>query len=348
MTKYVIDGNALIVPGGERSVYIDSSILESTEGKSIDTIIFEEGIEAIIGTFCGDLQDEWAKGIKTVVFPNSLVSIMGYAFIGYTALEKLELPQNLKTIGRRAFKGCISLRSIVFPKSLITMEDECFSGCTSLEKADLPESLTTLGKYAFSQCSSLKTVQLPQHLMVIEDGVFNECRSLSQIDIPDEVISIRDFAFSSTGIHTLVLPSSLQTIEGSAFGVVPELQVSIPCNAPVYTSRAFFKMDDLPCYRVFDPNQTSNTGNKRPFGKIDVTGSVQCPRCNSNNVSQRNVHKLFSFVKALACLLFFPAILLGFIGKNRIEYTCHDCGQSWYKKPGKLSIETLREWFMYL
>ena len=347
MGKYILDGNAFIVSGDVQSVSINvPSILESNDGKMIDTIIFEEGIETI-WTLCNSL-GEGPKGIKTVVFPNSLVSIEATAFKGCTALEKLELPKNLKTIGRNAFKGCTSLRSITFPKSLVSIGDESFSECTSLERADLPESLTALGKYAFNRCSSLRSVQLPQSLTVIEDGVFNECRSLSQVDIPEGVVSIRDFAFSSTGIHTLVLPSSLQTVGGCAFGIVPELQVRIPCTAPVYTSKAFFEMDDLPRYSVFDPNQASTAGNQRSSDKMDATGSMQCPRCHSNNVSQRSVHKIFSIVKALVCLLFFPAILLGFIGKNRTEYTCRDCGQTWYKKPGKLSMETLGEWFMYL
>ena len=347
MAEYILNGSTLTISAYRKGISVDvPRILASNTDAMIDTLAFEEGTETI-WTVCNTL-GEGPKGIKTVVFPKSLVSIEANAFEGCSALEKLELPENLNTIGRNAFKGCSSLSSIVFPNSLVAIGDQAFSECTSLKKADLPENLSALGKYAFNRCSSLRSVQLPQSLTVIEDGVFNECRSLSQVDIPEGVVSIRDFAFSSTGIHTLVLPSSLQTVGDCAFGIVPELQVRIPCTAPVYTSNAFFEMDDLPPYRVFDPNQVSTVGNQRSSDKVDATGSIQCPRCHSNNISQRIVHKLFSFFKAMFLLLFPPFLLLGFIGKNRIECFCHACGQKWEKKPPKFSMESLGEWFMYI
>jgi hypothetical protein len=56
------------------------------------------------------------------------------AFDGCAALERIQLPQGLKTIPRYAFDGCSSLKEITIPKSVTEVVDCAFQWCTSLEK----------------------------------------------------------------------------------------------------------------------------------------------------------------------------------------------------------------------
>ena len=346
MEEYILNGNTLIILAGRESLYVNvPGIIKSHNDVVIDTLIFEEGIKSIVGV--NDFSGKGPAEIKTVILPQSLVSIGG-------------------------FSECVSLRSIKLPMSLVSIERNCFSGCIALEEAVLPDNLTSLGAYAFSRCSSLKSVHLPHSLTVIEDAVFSGCSSLCEIEIPESVTAIGEFAFSNTGIHQLVLPSSVETIGDCAFGIifdVSNMLVRIPSDAPVYTSGAFFELDELPYYEVFDPKTTNSEATvtqsnesqsecicNHPMKNIDesqgqefVSASDEaCPRCHSHNVSQQKVHRLFSFVKAMFLFIFPPFLLLGFIGKNRIECCCHSCGQKWEKKPPQFSMETLGEWFMYI
>ena len=333
--EYILDANTLIIRAYSKKVYVDvPSVLSDNGNKAIDILVFEEGIETIVGVH--NTMDEGPTSVRTIVLPESLISIGNSCFIGCTLLERIKLPGHLKEIGNKAFKECTSLKEIIFPKSLVSIGEECFSKCATLERVDLPENLVSLGKYAFSSCCALKSVTLPPRLTAIGDAVFNQCSSLSWIDIPEGIISIGEFAFSETGIETMVLPSSLQKIEDYAFGVAPNIHVRIPNNAPVYTEGVFQKMAEKPAYTVFDPSGAN------------YISYVECPRCHSHNISERKVHIFFSIIKALLFFVFPPAVLLGFIGKNRIEYRCNSCGQKWYKKPGRFSMKTIGEWFMYL
>lgn len=333
--EYILDVNTLIIRAFSKKIYVDvPGVLRDNGNIAIDTLVFEEGIETIVGVH--NTMNEGPTSVRTIVLPESLVSIGNFCFIGCTSLEKIKLPGHLKEIGNKAFSECTSLKEIIFPKSLSSIGEECFSKCVALERADLPANLVSLGKYAFSSCCSLKSVTLPPHLTAIEDAVFNQCSSLSRIHIPEGIISIGEFAFSETGIETMLLPSSLQKIEDYAFGVAPIIHVRIPNNAPVYKEGTFQKMVEKPAYTVFDPSGA------------DYISYVECPRCHSHYISERKVHIFFSIIKALLFFVSPPAVLLGFIGKNRIEYTCNSCGYKWYKKPGEFSMKTIGEWFMYL
>lgn len=281
--EYILSGSTLTIRAFNTSIYVNvPSIIEKNSNTIIDTLVFEDGIESIVGA--GDTLGNGASSIRTVVFPKSLISIGGgRGFKGYTGIIRLEFPESLKTLGDSSFEGCRSLKEIVFPKTLSSIGKECFRDCVALEKVSLPEFLISLGKYAFSGCSSLCSVFLPKHLAIIEDGVFNNCKSLEKIDIPEGVSSIGEFAFSSTGLRAIELPSSLEAIGDCAFGIVPQVHVSIPGDAPAYTTRAFLNMQELPYYTVVgvqpspSPNPSPNPtpkGEKRTGRLIAFWGII--------------------------------------------------------------------------
>ena len=258
---YFLRGSTLTIPAYADNITLKvDEILEKHSNITIDTLVFEEGIENIITSFTFNY--EILKSIHTIVFPKSLTSIGGEVFKGYTGIESIYLPENLKSLGYKAFEGCVSLKTITFPDTLTSIGNECFIRCTALEKVNLPSSLTFLGKYAFSNCSSITSIDLPKSLVRIEDGTFNDCINLKQIVIPEGISSIGEFAFNSTSLRTIELPSSLRTIGDCAFGIVPEVHVSIPSDAPVYTSHAFFNMEDMPDYSVVGSGRAT-TGFKR-------------------------------------------------------------------------------------
>ncbi|MBQ8690063.1 MAG: leucine-rich repeat domain-containing protein [Clostridia bacterium] len=65
------------------------------------------------------------------------------------------IPDDVMSIGYRAFDNCTNLESITIPDSVTVIDWYAFSGCTSLASITIPNSVTGIGIAAFSGCSSL-------------------------------------------------------------------------------------------------------------------------------------------------------------------------------------------------
>lgn len=65
--------------------------------------------------------------------------------------------------------------------------------------------------------------------------------------------------------------------------------------------------------------------------QMDKDGIVYCPKCYSTQVTANK--KGFSIGKAAAGSLIAGGVLLGAVGRNKIEVTCLKCGHQW--KAGK-------------
>lgn len=54
------------------------------------------------------------------------------AFLNCTALETVELPGTVTSIGSNAFKGCTNLTKITIPASVTAIQTTSFSNCPNL------------------------------------------------------------------------------------------------------------------------------------------------------------------------------------------------------------------------
>ena len=133
----------------------------------------------------------YKTNIANITIPESVSSIGGIAFAD-TPLKSITLPNNLITIGQNAFSGT-QLTTVVLPSKLKTLENEAFGEITTLVSVNIPLSLES-GYNAFSNSKKLENV-------IIEDG---------REKIPAGLLS-------NIGIKTFTLPSTIKTIEQSAF-----------------------------------------------------------------------------------------------------------------------------------
>ena len=65
--------------------------------------------------------------------------------------------------------------------------------------------------------------------------------------------------------------------------------------------------------------------------QMDKEGIVYCPKCYSTQITANK--KGFSLGKAAAGSLIAGGVLLGAVGKNKVQVTCLKCGNQW--KAGK-------------
>ena len=70
-----------------------------------------------------------------------------------SAIDKIVIDENVKTIGDYAFFECSGLTSISKPDSVTSIGDYAFEGCSGLTSINIPDSVTSIGKWTFSGCS---------------------------------------------------------------------------------------------------------------------------------------------------------------------------------------------------
>lgn len=95
---------------------------------------------------------------ERINLPEDIVTVGPYAFRYCRGITEIHLPM-AQSIGSYALQGCIKLTEIELP-SAETVEAYAFSNCTFLEKAILPKVTGLSGNNAFNYCTALKTVQL--------------------------------------------------------------------------------------------------------------------------------------------------------------------------------------------
>ena len=70
--------------------------------------------------------------IRSVIIPNSVISIGKFAFKHCTLLANVVIPDSVRSIDIRAFEYCHSLASIVIPDSVTSIGENAFDYCRSL------------------------------------------------------------------------------------------------------------------------------------------------------------------------------------------------------------------------
>jgi len=108
-------------------------------------------------------------------------------------LVNVETHNGIRSVGKRAFYICKSLRSINL-KSALEIGDAAFHGCENLSDVEFGDKLETIGTSAFSLCSSLERLKLPS-VITIEEEAFWNCRALTDIELSKQLENIGEHAF---------------------------------------------------------------------------------------------------------------------------------------------------------
>ena len=103
---------------------------------------------------------------------------------------KVTLPEGVTAVGKKAFRGCISLEEVSLPESCVSIGREAFFECKSMKKANLPKGITILESKVFCDCVSLESLTLPDGLVKIGNAALKNCDSLNELLLPDGLLSL--------------------------------------------------------------------------------------------------------------------------------------------------------------
>ena len=168
-----------------------------------------------------------------IVIPSSykgkdVVGISEFAFSDDTKLTAITLPRTVKYIGDDAFRGCTNLSRINMSENLVSIGSYAFCE-TKIGSIVIPKGVTSIGKHAFYNCEELSSVEyLAQDCNArwydkktsLNYDVFYGC-PLNSVNIGKSVKKIPTMLFhnaSGTFVFTSVsFPAEVSVIEMGAF-----------------------------------------------------------------------------------------------------------------------------------
>ena len=192
-------------------------------------------------------------GLTEITVSPNVTEIVYGVFMGSKTLQKVNLPDNLQSIGLYAFQYCTGLKSADIPASLTAIDSLAYDGCTGLEAVNiediaawstirfsgykanplyyardlylggdlvvdltLPETgLDRISGYAFYN-GSLTSVTIPGNVKSIGGSAFRNS-DLTSARLSEGIERILASAFANTDLTAIDLPDSLTELDGDAF-----------------------------------------------------------------------------------------------------------------------------------
>lgn len=175
--------------------------------------------------------------LTTCKLSSGLTKIPGWCFQGCTALASCAIPSNVGTIGDGAFYGS-GLVSMAVPDTVASIGHSAFAVCASLTSLSIGSGVTEIPDSMCNSDVSLASVTLPGTITAIGSGAFQSCAKLTAITLPLGLKTIDSFAFNDSGLTSLDVPASVESIGQRAIegGIPVTVRATTP---PSITSGAF-------------------------------------------------------------------------------------------------------------
>ena len=245
------------------SVCGDKRIMSGTWSGNI-TFVFDKGTGELTLSGTGDLEtsesfNNISSKVKTTVIEDGITSIGGSVFTG-CRMEKVIIPNSVKSIGAVAFGDTPLLKEAVLPDGLVSIGDYAFVGA-ALTDIKIPNTVTRIGQEAFAYTpwwenqpdgllykdswllgykgTDIGSVSVESSTKGIAERAFRGCESLTDIILPNFVTIICENAFSDcTNLTDITIPNSVMSIGNYAFdGCFGLTSIVVEEGNSVYDSR---------------------------------------------------------------------------------------------------------------
>ena len=153
-------------------------------------------------------------------------------------LKYIVLPDNLKKIGRYAFRGTSLCHDIVLPEGLTYVGEYAFDNTdfngngfgyssggiwytNTIHRISLPSTLKHIGTSAFAGCPIEQELSFPDKMEYLGEAVFESCKRITgELRIPQNLTTIgRKCFYENIGLKgNLDIPASVTEVGVGAFG----------------------------------------------------------------------------------------------------------------------------------
>lgn len=201
---------------------------------------------------------------------NNVTSIGEKAFYNCSSLTgAMIIPNRVTSIGSEAFRDCSSLSSVIIPDSVTSISAQAFLSCISLENLVIGGGIKSMGNQVFYNCSSLQNLIIKDGITTLGESIFSGCSSLSSVTIPDSVINIGVGAFKSCAITDIIIPDGVTSISNFTFGSCSKLKnVTIGSGITTIETSAF---DSCYALKTITINKPSGSISGAPWGATNAT-----------------------------------------------------------------------------
>ncbi len=187
--------------------------------------------------------------VKEIYLPETIERIIDGGLYSFdddntSALEKIHLPESVKTIERGAFRNFKNLNQINLPATLETVGDEIFAGCSSLNISDIPAAFFSEKGYRNFAGTGVTHVNVPEGVTVIPELMFFES-SIKTISLPSTLKTISYGAFGKTNLSEITLPNGLEKIDERAFYDSKLVSATVPASVTEIYEDSFGGMYDF-------------------------------------------------------------------------------------------------------
>lgn len=121
-------------------------------------------------------------------------------FYGSDWLEELVLPNSCVDLRRSAFGQLFKLKRLELPENMMSLGPNCFETCLTLEEVRIPKYYA-VGEYAFTQCEALRKVDF-DGVALIHQGAFQYC-AIDSLILPSSITAIGKDAFEDNAIKVI-------------------------------------------------------------------------------------------------------------------------------------------------
>ena len=237
-------------------------------------------------TSIGDNAFYYCQKISSINIPNKVTTIGDGAFYSMKLITNVDIPESTTTIGKNAFNGCSALQSLTISNKLSSIGDSAFYYCSKLSSIKIKDKtyeedsiydlsgVTTIGTSAFSSNSSVENIILSKELKKIPQYAFRNCSKLSNIELPTSLESIDGSAFAGTILTSITIPASVKSIDSSMVsGVTSLTEILVNEESSSYKSVdgvLYTKSGELVIY----PEGKTSTELVIPDGTVKLTNTL--------------------------------------------------------------------------
>ena len=212
--------------------------------------------------------------------PNELTSIGGKAFSGCRSLAAVNIPAGVTEWKNNPFANCPRLTITLAPKhpsflqfkGVICSADKTTILHYSANKRQAafipPKQITTIGAGAFSGCLYLRAAALPPTLETVQDEAFSNCANLTTIQFRNPEVALGKGVFSNcTALRSIALPEKCTELPENLFSGCTKLtQIKFPAELEKIGDGVFEKCAGL--RQLSFPKSVGSIGKKAFSGCI--------------------------------------------------------------------------------